>query len=326
MTLDRREFIVLGGAAALLASADAGLADNWPSKPVTVISPYPPGGGSDIIARMVADALTAALGQQFVIENIAGAAGALGGGKLARSKPDGYTILVSGSAPLAANKVVQKTLAYDPQKDFQPISLVSETPLLLTCATNVPVKSVQELIAFAKANPAKANIGSPGAGTKGHIAAAIFADKAGIKLSHVPYKGSPPLLADILGGHIQFGIDTASNYLPHIQDGKIRALAATSAKRAPVLPDLPTVAEQGIAGFNVTGWFGAVGPKGLPPEITAKIHATIKAWLATPDAQKKLASIGMTPIGGTPEELAKATELEITTIRPLVEAGIVEPT
>ncbi|WP_162895085.1 Bug family tripartite tricarboxylate transporter substrate binding protein [Rhizobium terrae] len=326
MILDRREFMALGGTAVLLASAGSVLADSWPSKPVTVISPYPPGGGSDIIARMVADALTAALGQQFVIENIAGAAGALGGGKLARSKPDGYTILVSGSAPLAANKVVQKNLAYDPQADFTPISLVSETPLLLTCAANVPVRSVQEFIAFVKANPDKANIGNPGAGTKGHIAAAILGSKAGIKLSHVPYKGSPPLLSDILGGHIQFGIDTASNYLPHIQEGKIRALAATSAKRAPVLPNLPTVAEQGIDGFNVTGWFAAVGPKGLPPEITRKLYETIKAWILTPDAQKKLAAIGMTPIGGTPEELAKATELEIGSIRPLVEAGLVEPT
>ncbi len=326
MAPTRRDVVVMGGAASLLASTGIGVADTWPTRTATVISPYPPGGGSDIIARMVADALTESLGQKFIIENIAGAAGALGGAKLARSNPDGYTILVSGSAPLAANKVVQKDLSYDPQLDFTPISLVTETPLLLTCATNVPVHSIKDFIAYARANPDKANIGNPGAGTKGHIAAAILASRAGIKLTHIPYKGSPPLLTDLLGGHVQFGVDTASNYLQNIEEGKVRAIAATSLKRAPRLPSLPTVAEQGIDGFNVTGWFAAVGPKGMPRDITMKIVTTLKTWLATPQAQKKLADISMTPIGSTPEELAEATELEISSIRPLVAAGIVERT
>lgn len=323
--LNRRDLIISGGVATLLASTGISLADTWPSKPVTVISPYPPGGGSDIIARMVADALTAALGQQFVIENHAGAAGAVGGGKLARSKPDGYTILVSGSAPLAANKVVQKNLAYDPQADFTPITLVTETPLLLSVAKDVPVKSIPELIAYAKQKPGKVNVGNPGAGTRGHIAAAMIGHQAGVTLNHVPYKGSPPLLADLLGGHIEFALDTPSNYIPHLKDGKIRAVAVTSAKRSPTLPDVPTVAEQGLPGYAATGWFAAVGPKGMPPEIVDKIYKTVKAWLATPEAREKLAAIGMVPIGSTPEELRRETDLEINSIRPLVEAGLVQP-
>ncbi|WP_117195608.1 Bug family tripartite tricarboxylate transporter substrate binding protein [Rhizobium terrae] len=325
MTINRREFIVLGGAATLLASTGTALADNWPNKAVTVISPYPPGGGSDIIARLVADVLTAALGQQFVIENLAGASGALGAGKLARSKPDGYTLLVSASAPLAANKVVQKGLAYDPQADFTPASLVAETPLLLTCSKNAPAKTLKEFIDYAKKNPGKVNYGTPGAGTKGHIAAAIIAQRAGIEINHIPYKGSPPLLADLLGGHIDFALDTASNYIPHIDEGKIGAVAATSAKRIPRLPNVPTVAEQGMAGYEATLWFGAVGPKGMPPEIARKISDAVNAWLAKPEAVEKLASLGMVPLGGAPERLGKAIDLEIASIRPVVEAGLIQP-
>lgn len=325
MALNRREVIVLGGSATLLAATGMARADNWPSKPVTVISPYPPGGGSDIIARLVADVLTAALGQQFVIENIAGASGALGGGKLARSKPDGYTLMVSASAPLAANKVVQKGLAYDPQTDFAPASLVAETPLLLTCSKNAPAKTFPEFLAYAKKNPGKVNFGSPGAGTKGHIAGAIIAQRAGLELTHIPYKGSPPLLADLLGGHIDYALDTASNYIPHIDDGKIGALAATSAARIPRLPKVPTVAEQGMDGYEATLWFGAVGPKGMPPEIAKKISDTVNAWLARPEAVEKLASLGMVPRGGLPQKLGDAIDLEIRSLKPVVDAGLVQP-
>ncbi len=325
--MKRREFIVLGGTTALLApSGTAWSAGKWPSKPGVVISAYPPGGTSDIITRLVADVLTAKFGQQFVVENHAGAAGALAGGRLARAAPDGYTIMVSGSAPIAANKVVQKSLAYDPQADFTPISIVAESPALLAASASAPAKSLQELIAYAKANPGKVNVGNPGAGTKGHIAAAIIGQLAGVEINHIPYKGSPPLLTDLLGGHIDFALDAPSNYLPHIRDSKIRGLAVTSLKRTREFPDVPTVAEQGFKDYNQTLWFGAVGPKGLPAEIVNAIQRAIKEWTDTPATKEKLTSLGLTAVANTPDEMRIAIQKEIESIRPLVEAGLVQPT
>lgn len=324
--INRRELMVLGGSAALLATTGAVRADTWPSKPVTVISAYPPGGTSDIIARLVADMLTVKYGQQFVIENVAGAAGALAGGKLARSAPDGYTLMVSGSAPIAANKVVQKNLAYDPQVDFSPITIVAESPALMTASANAPAKTLQELIAYAKANPGKVNIGNPGAGTKGHICAAMIGQIEGLEINHIPYKGSPPLLADILGGHIDFALDAPSNYLPHIQAGKIHGVAVTSAKRLPELPDVQTVAEQGLDGYEQTLWFGTVGPKDMPADIVGKIYTAIKEWTGTTEAREKLKTLGLTPVANSPEDMVGSIAREIDAIRPLVEAGLVQPT
>jgi tripartite-type tricarboxylate transporter receptor subunit TctC len=324
--MKRREFIVLGGTAGLLASTGLSFAqDNWPSKPVTVISAYPPGGTSDILARLVADILTAEFKQQFVLENVAGAAGALAGGKLARSAPDGYTILVSGSAPLAANKVVQTNLAYDPEADFEAITILAASPALLTASLDAPANNVQELIAFAKDNPGQVNIGNPGAGTKGHICAAIIGQMTGVEINHVPYKGSPPLMADLLGGHIEYSLDAPANYIPHIKAGKLKALAVTSATRLAELPDVPTLAEQGLDGYDQTLWFGIVGPKGMPAEIVTKINDALKAWSALPESQAQLASFGVAAVLNTPAEMRETVSREIEAIRPLVEAGLVQP-
>jgi tripartite-type tricarboxylate transporter receptor subunit TctC len=324
--MNRRELIVLGGTAAVLASTRMSLADNWPSKPVVVISAYPAGGTSDIIARLVADALTAKFGQQFVVEAHPGASGAIAGSQVARSAPDGYTIMVTGSAPIAANKVVQKNLAYDPQVDFTPITIVCESPALLSASASAPAKSLQELIAYAKANPGQVNIGNPGAGTKGHIVAAMIGQQAGVEINHIPYKGSSPLLADLLGAHIHFALDAPSNYVPHIKAGKIQGLAVSSSERIPGLPDVKTVAEQGLDGFRSTLWFGAVGPKDMPPEIVNKLYETIKEWGATPEAKEKLGKLGLTPVVNSPDEMRVSIEKEIDSIRPLVEAGLVKPT
>lgn len=323
--INRRELIVFGGSAAVLASTGFAITADWPAKPVTVISAYPPGGTSDIITRLVADLLTARYGQQFVVENVAGAAGALAGGKLARSAPDGYTIMVSGSAPIAANKVVQKNLAYDPQVDFTPITVVAESCALLTASPNAPAKMLTDLITYAKANPGKVNIGNPGAGTKGHICAAMIGMQAGVEINHIPYKGSPPLLADLLGGHIDFALDAPSNYLPHVKDGKITGIAVTSAERVGEMPEVKTVAEQGFDGFSQTLWFGAVGPKDMPADIVDKIRVAIKEWTETPAAKEKLTSLGLTAVVNTPDEMRESIEREIAGIRPLVEAGLVQP-
>ncbi|AXV17900.1 ABC transporter substrate-binding protein (plasmid) [Neorhizobium sp. SOG26] len=325
--MKRRGFMVLGGTASLLvASGTSWAADKWPSKSGVVISAYPPGGTSDIITRLVADVLSAKFGQQFVVENHAGAAGALAGGRLARAAPDGYTIMVSGSAPIAANKVVQKNLAYDPQVDFTPITIVAESPALMTASANAPAQSLPELIAYAKENPGKVNIGNPGAGTKGHIAAAIIGQMAGVEINHIPYKGSPPLLTDLLGGHIHYALDAPSNYLPHVRDAKIRGLAVTSLTRASEMPDVPTVAEQGFKDYNQTLWFGAVGPKDMPAEIVEAIHGAIKEWTDMPATKEKLKSLGLSPVANTPDEMRASIQQEIESIRPLVEAGLVQPT
>lgn len=324
--MNRRELILLGGSTALLAATGTSLANTWPSKPVTVISAYPPGGTSDIITRLVAELLQAKFNQQFIVENVAGAAGALAGGKLARSAPDGYTILVSGSAPIAANKVVQKNLAYDPQVDFTPITIVAESMAILTASAKAPAQTLPELIAYAKANPGKVNIGNPGAGTKGHICAAMIGLETGIEINHIPYKGSPPLLADILGGHIDYSLDAPANYLPHVKDGKIKALAVTTAHRQAEIPDVPTVAEQGLPGYEATLWFGAVGPKGMPAEITNTIHAAIKEWALSDAGKAKLTSMGLVPVVNTPEEMVVSIQKEIDSIVPLVDAGLVQPT
>jgi tripartite-type tricarboxylate transporter receptor subunit TctC len=324
--MKRREFIVLGGTAGLLASTGLSFAqDNWPSKPVTVISAYPPGGTSDILARLVADILTAEFNQQFMLENVAGAAGALAGGKLARSAPDGYTILVSGSAPLAANKVVQASLAYDPEADFEPITVFAASPALLTASMDAPANTLQELIALAGENPGQVNIGNPGAGTKGHMCAAIIGQLAGVEINHVPYKGSPPLMADLLGGHIEYSLDAPANYIPHIKAGKLKALAVTSATRLNELPDVPTVAEQGFEGYDQPLWFGIVGPKGMPADIIARINDTLKAWAEKPESQALLTSFGVAAVLNTPEEMRDTVAREIEGIRPLVEAGLVQP-
>jgi tripartite-type tricarboxylate transporter receptor subunit TctC len=324
--MNRREFMVFGGAAVMLTSNRIAFADQWPSKTAVVLSAYPPGGTSDIITRLVADVLTAKFGQQFVVENHAGAAGGLAGGRLARAAPDGYTIMVSGSAPIAANKVVQKNLAYDPQVDFTPISIIAQSPALLSASASAPAQSLQDLVAYAKANPGQVNIGNPGAGTKGHIAAAIIGQMAGVEINHIPYKGSPPLLADLLGGHIDFALDAPSNYLPHLREKKIRALAVTSAARAPELPDVPTVQEVGFKDYEQTLWFGAVGPKDMPADIVAAMNGAIREWIETAAAKEKLASLGLTPVANSPEEMRAAIQREIDSIRPLVDAGLVQPT
>ena len=323
--INRRELIMLGGGAVVLGATGLSRAAEWPTKQVTLISAYPPGGTSDVVARLVADVLTSKLGQQFVVENVAGAAGALAGSKLARSAPDGYTIMVSGSAPIAANKVVQKNLAYDPQVDFTAITVVAESPALLSASANAPAKTLQELIAYAKANPGQLNIGNPGAGTKGHICAALIGQIAGVEINHIPYKGSSPLAADILGGHIHFSLDAPTNYLQHIKDGKITGVAVTSAKRLGEIPDVPTVAEQGLDGYDQTLWFGAVGPKDMPQDIVDTIQRTIKEWAATPEAQQKLKAIGVSAVANTPAEMRDAITREIDAIKPLVDAGLVQP-
>ena len=220
----RRRDIALLGAAGLIPATSARAQGSWPDRPVMVISPYPPGGGSDIVARAVAKALGDATGQPFVVENRSGAAGSLGAAQVARARPDGYTILIGGSSPIAANKLLYRNLPYDPEKDFTPLSLVAEAPLMLMANPSTPVRSVPELVAYAKARPGEVTCANAGSGSKGHLAVLALCHRAGIELNHIPYRGTGPAQTDILAGTVMVGIDTASVYVPHVRSGAVRAL------------------------------------------------------------------------------------------------------
>lgn len=312
------------GAAGLLVPQPGRAQSAWPERPVTVISPYPPGGGSDIIGRAVAKALSDATRQTFVVDNRSGAAGSLGAAMAARAKPDGYTILVGGSSPIAANKLIYRNLPYDPERDFTPLSLVAEAPLMLMAHPALSVTSVPQLVAHAKAHPGSLACANAGTGSKGHMAVLMLCHRAGIEMNHIPYRGTGPAQADLLAGTVMLGIDTASVYVPHIRSGALRAIGVSSARRMPQLPDVPTIAEQGIDGYEATVWYGAVGPAGIASAISHRIASIVDAWLKSDAAQGMLSDLGMTALGGTPEDLAQAVRREIEVWRPVVQAARME--
>ncbi len=313
---------VLFALAALLGAGPA-TAQAWPSRSVSIVVPFPPGGATDVIARLLAEHFRKQFGQPFVIDNKPGATGNIGAGAVARAVPDGYTLLVSTSGPIATNVLIFKKLPFDTRKDFTPIAPLAEIPALVVANPNVPVKTIQDLIAYDRANPGKLNLGHAGIGGMGHMAAELLAMTAQTKFVTVAYQGSAPATTALLSGETDFGVDLASSYLPHIQAGKIRALAVTTAKRLPQLPDVPTVAEQGVPGFEAAGFAGLEGPVGLSPEIVKKLNAAANDWLATDEAKATLAKNSLTPIPGTPEDLHARVLKEIDKWRPVVErAGI----
>jgi tripartite-type tricarboxylate transporter receptor subunit TctC len=305
----------------LLAPRIAAAQDVWPSRPVTVISPYPPGGGSDIVARAVARALSDATRQSFVVENRSGAAGSLGAAAVARARPDGYTMLVGGSSPIAANKLLYRNLPYDPERDFTPLSLVAEAPLALIAHPSLPARTLPELIEYVRARPDAVACANAGSGSKGHLAVVMLSMLTGMRLDHVPYRGSTPAQTDLLGGTVKLGIDTASIYVPHILSGALRGIAVTSTRRMAKLPAVPTVAEQGIRDYEATVWYGAVAPAGLPRPIADRIAQVIDAWGKSSAGQAMLEELGMAPLGGTPDDLARQVTREIAIWRPVVEAS-----
>jgi tripartite-type tricarboxylate transporter receptor subunit TctC len=317
----RRRALQLAAAAPSMLGAPAVAQTGWPSRPVTVISPYPPGGGSDIIGRAVAKALSDALHQPFVVDNRSGASGAIGAAAVARARPDGYTLLVGGSGPIAANKLIYRSLPYDPERDFAPLSLIAEAPLALVAHPSLPARSLPELIAYVKARPGQIACANPGAGAKGALAVLLLCRQTGMELIHVPYRGTGPLQADLLGGTVVLGIDTASSYIPHIRSGALRGLAVSSAGRMPRLPEVPTIAEQGLPGFEATVWYGAVGPAGIPPEIPVQVARIIDAWIKSPAGASLLDELGMAPLGGTPTDLARQVAQELEIWRPVIEAA-----
>jgi tripartite-type tricarboxylate transporter receptor subunit TctC len=297
-------------AACALAAPSIAQEPAYPSKPIRLVVPFPPGGATDILARNVAQRLTETWGQPVVVDNRPGAGGNIGSELVAKAAPDGYTLEMGTVGTHAINSSLYARMPYDHVKDFAPVILVAAVPNVLVVNPGVPVNSVQELIAYAKANPGKLNFASSGSGTSIHLSGELFKVMAGVQMTHVPYKGSAPALSDLLGGQVQLMFDNLPPSLPQIKAGKLRALAVTSATRAPALPDVPTIAESGLPGFEASSWFGVLAPAGTPPAIIAKLNAEIGKWLASPEAKEKLAAVGANGAGGTPEDFARHIQAE----------------
>ena len=289
----RRRTLISAGLALPLGRT---FAQAWPSKPIKIVVPSPPGGSTDQLARMVGQRWQAAWGQQVLIENKPGAGLRLGAEFVAKSAPDGYTFLMAAVHHSIAQAVYSKR-AYELQRDLTPITVVAIVPNVLIVPTALPVKSVAELVALAKKEPGKLSYGSTGLGTAHHLIGEQFNDMTGAELLHVPYKGSAPALVDLMGGQIQIMFDTVASCLPHIKSGKLRALAVATAKRSSALPEVPTLAESGLTGFDIASWFGLMAPAGTPADIVQRAQAEVVAMLATPDTRTQLEAMGADPVG-----------------------------
>ncbi len=289
-------------AAAALTLAGAAFAQAWPSKPIKIIVPYPPGGTSDILARAVGQKMGEQYGQAVVVENKPGATGNIGADFVAKSAPDGYTVLLADIGSLAIAPSVVPTLAFDPVKDFAPVAMVAYSPHLLVVHPSVTAKDARELVALAKAKPDSLNFAVSGIGGANHLAGIDFAQRAGIKWAYIPYKGGAQALTDMVGGQAQVMFNGMLATYPFVKDGKLKALAISSAKRFPAVPDIPTVAELGMSGFETGSWQGIVAPAGTPPEVVRKLHATVTAILATPEMKDRLDKAGAEVLPMSPEQ------------------------
>ena len=306
--MNRLSFVVLLPAVSI-ASANL-CAQSYPLKTVRIIVPFPPTAGADTTVRLFTPKLAETFAQQFIVDNRAGAAGNIGAEAAARAAPDGYTLLVA-PASLASSRSLYKNLGFDLARDFEPVAMLATAPFVLAVHPSVPVKSVRELIAFAKSRPGQLNFASTGIGGTNHLAAELFKHMAGIDIVHVPYKGTATAVPDLIGGQVSMMFTATLSSLPHVKAGRLRALAITGAKRSLAAPELPTVAESGLAGYEASTWFALLAPAGTPREIVARLNATIVAIGQTPEIRDRLVAQGAEPLGGTPEQLGAFVRSEI---------------
>jgi len=312
---------VTTGIAALLWVTATTPALVYPTKPVNVVVAFTPGGPSDVLSRILGRKLEQLLGQPFTIENRPGAGGNIAAEAVAHAAPDGHTLLMGNNSILATNAALYKTIGFDPEKDFLPISLVGSQANILVVNPAVPARSMAELIALAKASPGKFNFASSGHGAAAHLAGELFKAEAKVDIIHVPYKGAAPALADVIAGHVHMMFATAASVVPHIRDGKVRPLAVTTRKRTAVLPDIATIDELGLKGFDATTWHGLVAPAGTPKEVVAALHrATVEA-LADAGVRKSLGDLGVDIVGSTPDEFAAYIRAEIPKWTAIVKAS-----
>ncbi|MCS4510650.1 tripartite tricarboxylate transporter substrate binding protein [Xylophilus ampelinus] len=309
-------------AACLAAAASFAVAQGaYPSRPISLIVPFPAGGTTDVLARALAEPLSHALGQPVVVESKPGAGATLGADYVAKAKPDGYTLLMGAVHHTIATSVYKK-LPYDFRKDLAPITTVAMVPnVLVVNPAHTPVKNVAELVALAKASPTELSYGSNGNGTAQHLIGTQFQASTGIRLLHVPYKGSGPLAVDLLGGQVAMSFDTITPVLQHVRSGKLRALAVTTAKRSSVLPDVPTMEEAGLKGFDIGTWFGVLAPAGTPPELVARLNADMVKIIRSPEFAQRMQAIGAEPRGDSPQEMARQIADETAKFARLVKEG-----
>ncbi|MBN8493339.1 MAG: tripartite tricarboxylate transporter substrate binding protein [Burkholderiales bacterium] len=298
--LNRRRALLLSAALACAGSAWAQA--DWPSKPVKIVVPFAPGGTTDLTARIVAEQLTQVLKQNFIVENKAGAGGNLGAAEVAKAAPDGYTFLMGTPGTQAINQFLYPKMPYDTAKDLVPVSFVVRVPNVLMVNPQLPAKDIKQLIALLKAQPGKLSYGTPGNGSTGHLSTELFKTQAGVFVTHIPYRGSGPMLQDLAAGQVQMSIDNMPSALPLIQAGKLVALGVTSAQPAPQLPGVPTIASV-LPGYEAEAWFVLVAPAGTPQPIIDKLSAEVDRILKKPEVAERFAKLGATPVGGTPKQL-----------------------
>jgi tripartite-type tricarboxylate transporter receptor subunit TctC len=305
-------FMIIFVASVTLCSGMSVAAETYPSKPLQIIVSFAPGGGVDSVARIVAHKLTESLGQPVLVDNRPGASGMIGTDLVAKAAPNGYTLLLGTQTVLVVAPILQRKTSFDPIKLFSAVTLIGSTPLILVTSPAVPAKSVKELLALAKAKPGELNFGSGGVGTTPHMAGELFASMAGIKIVHAAYKGEAPALTDIMGGHLHMMFSNMSASLSNIKAGKLRGLAVSSMERVAAAPEIPTVAESGVPGFEAQTWFGLLAPAGTPPEIVKRLNTDVLRALTKPDVKEKLASLGLTIVGSTPEKFSGYIKSEFT--------------
>ena len=311
--------ILASAAHAQVANKPGGV---YPSRPIRLIVPFAPGGSNDIMARLVGQKLSESMGGQIVVDNRAGGSGIMGTDIAAKAAPDGYTLLMM-SLTFAVNPSLFRKLPYDTEKDLTPVTLVASAPLMLVVHPSIPAKSVQELLAYAKANPGKLNFGSGGAGTTPHLAGEMLKMMGRVQMTHVPYKGGGPALTDLMGGQIQLMLENIPSTLPLAKSGKVRALAVSGLKRSALVPELPTLDEAGLKGYEIVGWNGLFVPSGTPHNIVAHLHGQTAKALAQADVKERLATMGAEGVGSSPEEFRAFVKAEITKwARVVKEAGL----
>ena len=296
----------------LAAGHGASLAQttNWPTRPVRVVVPFPPGGATDIVGRAIAERLQAALGQPFVIENKAGASGNIGVADVARATPDGYTLVVGAAQTLTINPQLFGNLPFDPQKDLAPVAVVASVPNVLLASNKLPVKTPQELVAYARQNVGRLNYGSSSTGGTPHLSGELFKSMTGTFIVHVPYRGSAPAMQDLVGGQIDLMFDNLPAALPQIRAGTVRALAVTTLQRSVSAPDLPTLDESGLKGFDSQGWFALLAPAGTPQPVLQRLNTAVNEILATPEFRERLLKVGADPVGGSIEDFRQRLRTE----------------
>jgi tripartite-type tricarboxylate transporter receptor subunit TctC len=296
----------------VLAPASAVMAQDYPARPITLVVPYAAGGGNDVMARIVAEKMSKSLGQQIVIENKGGAGGSIATRQVAKAAPDGYTLGLGGTGTLAINPTLYQNVGYDPRKDFAPVGLIATSALVVLVHPSVEATSIGELIALAKREPGKLNYASAGSGSGIHLGSELLAHMAGITLTHIPYKGSSPALADLLGGHVSIYLSSLPAAVGLVKEGRVRALAVTGPKRSPIFPNLPTVAEAALPGYEAVLHYGIVAPAGTPQPVIDKLSAAMKAALAEPDVRERIAADGAEVMAMTPAEYAADIDREET--------------